>query len=190
MSAPLRALARWIMACACALPLAALGAEPRVALDTSAGRIVIELYPARAPLTVANFLDYVRAGHYDGTVFHRVDKGFVAQAGGYTLELAEKPTRAPIPLEARTGLPNQRGTVAMARQAAPDSARAQFYFNLADNPHLDHPQPDGHGYAVFGRVVEGLPVLETIERQPVGASGPYTHLPEQPILIQSARVLD
>lgn len=185
-----RGIARLLMAGAWALPLTALAAEPRVALDTSAGRIVIELDPARAPATVANFLDYVRAGHYDGTVFHRVDRGFVAQAGGYTLDLAEKPTRAPIPLESRNGLTNQRGTVAMARLAAPDSARAQFYFNLADNPHLDHPQPDGHGYAVFGRVVDGMAVLESIERQPVGAQGVHTHLPEQPILIQSARVLD
>jgi peptidyl-prolyl cis-trans isomerase A (cyclophilin A) len=185
-----RALASLAAAAACWLPLAARAGEPRVEIDTNAGRIVIELYPARAPATVANFLDYVRGGHYDGTVFHRVEKGFVAQAGGYTLELQEKPTRAPIPLESRNGLTNQRGTVAMARHAAPDSARAQFYFNLADNPHLDHPQPDGHGYAVFGRVTEGLSVLGTIERQPTVASGPFSHLPAEPILIQSARVLD
>ena len=111
--------------------------------------------------------------------------------GGYSADFTAKETRTPIFNESRGGLANKRGTVAMVRHPeSPHSASSQFYFNLADNPHLDHPQPDGHGYAVFGRVVDGMAVLESIERQPVGAQGVHTHLPEQPILIQSARVLD
>ncbi|MEM9235925.1 MAG: peptidylprolyl isomerase [Verrucomicrobiota bacterium] len=136
----------------------------RVRLETSAGPIVIELDPEKAPLSVSNFLRYVGDGHYDGTTFHRVIDGFMIQGGGFSPDadqLVEKPTRDPIPNEARNGLKNRRGTIAMARTNDPDSATSQFFINLKDNTMLDAPNPDGHGYAVFGQVIEGM---ETVDR--------------------------
>jgi peptidyl-prolyl cis-trans isomerase A (cyclophilin A) len=162
---------------------------PRVALATSAGDIVLELDAARAPKSVANFLAYVRAGHYDGTVFHRVMQDFMIQGGGYTADLQQKPTRAPIPIESQNGLKNVRGTIAMARTNDPNSATSQFFINVVDNPRLDYPSFDGHGYTVFGKVVAGQDVVDKIRVVPVSAKGPHQHLPAQPILIRSARIV-
>jgi len=162
---------------------------PRVALDTSAGTIVLELAPQQAPKTVANFLEYVRGGQYDNTIFHRVMSGFMIQGGGYKPDLSEKPTRAPIPLESKSGLTNKRGTVAMARRGDPNSAAAQFFINVVDNASLDYPNPDGHGYAVFGKVIEGMDVVDRIRAVPTSSSGPHANLPQTPIVIKTARIL-
>jgi peptidyl-prolyl cis-trans isomerase A (cyclophilin A) len=171
------------------LSLPGLAWAQRVALDTTLGTIVIELAPKEAPKTVANFLEYVKSGHYNGTVFHRVMGTFMIQGGGYTADLAEKPTRAPIPLESQNGLKNERGAVSMARRADPNSATAQFFINVVDNPRLDYPSPDGHGYAVFGKVVEGMDVVDKIRAVPVGPSGPHQSVPTTPVVIKSARII-
>jgi peptidyl-prolyl cis-trans isomerase A (cyclophilin A) len=166
------------------------GAAPvRVLLATSAGDITLQLDPDKAPKTVANFLDYVKAGHYDGTVFHRVIDGFMIQGGGFTEEMVQKPTRAPIPLEARNGLKNERGTVAMARTAVPDSATAQFFINLVDNPRLDYPNPDGNGYAVFGRVVAGMDVVDRIRTVETRNLKGHQNVPRQAVVIRSASIV-
>jgi peptidyl-prolyl cis-trans isomerase A (cyclophilin A) len=165
-------------------------AAPRVQLVTSEGRITLELDAARAPRSVANFLDYVRAGHYDGTVFHRVIDGFMIQGGGFTPDMKQKATRAPIPLESQNGLKNERGSLAMARTSDPNSATAQFFINVVDNSaRLDFPRPDGHGYAVFGRVVEGMEVVDKIRSVTTGTLGPFANVPTQPIVIKSAKIL-
>jgi peptidyl-prolyl cis-trans isomerase A (cyclophilin A) len=159
----------------------------KVLLATSAGDIVLELDAERAPKTVANFVAYVKAGHYDGTIFHRVIDNFMIQGGGMRPDMSEKPTRAPIPLEARNGLANARGTVAMARTAVPDSATAQFFINVKDNAFLDAANSrDGNGYAVFGRVVRGMEVVDKIRAVPTGRKGPYSDVPIEPIVIRKA----
>jgi peptidyl-prolyl cis-trans isomerase A (cyclophilin A) len=161
----------------------------KVRLTTSVGDIVLQLEAEKTPKTTANFLQYVRDGHYDGTIFHRVIENFMIQGGGYKPDLSQKPTRAPIPLESRTGLSNQRGTVAMARTADPNSASAQFFINVADNPFLDQPNArDGNGYAVFGRVVEGMDVVEKIRNVPTQAQGMHQNLPATPVILQKAIV--
>jgi len=161
----------------------------RVRLATSAGEIVLDLDRAKAPKTVDNFLQYVRAGHYDGTIFHRVIDNFMIQGGGMDAKMVEKPTRPPIPLEARNGLNNARGTVAMARTADPASATAQFFINLADNAFLDAANArDGHGYAVFGKVVEGMDVVDRIRAVPTTTRGPHANVPAMPVTIQRATV--
>ena len=165
------------------------GAAPRVLLATSLGDITIQLEPQKAPKTVANFLDYVKAGHYDGTVFHRVIDGFMIQGGGFTPEMAQKPTRAPIPLESRNGLKNERGTVAMARTSVPDSATSQFFINLVDNPRLDYPNPDGNGYAVFGKVVAGMDVVDRIRKVETAPQKGHQNVPSTPVLIRSATIV-
>lgn len=172
-----------------ALALPASASAQRVALDTTQGTIVIELAPQAAPKTVANFIDYVKSGHYNNTVFHRVMGTFMIQGGGYTADLAEKPTRAPIPLESQSGLKNERGAVSMARRGDPNSATSQFFINVVDNPRLDYPNPDGHGYAVFGKVVEGMDVVDKIRAVPTGASGSHQSVPTTPVVIKSARIL-
>lgn len=177
------------MASPAALAAPRPAASPRVELDTSLGAIVVQLDASRAPRTVANFLHYVREGFYSGTVFHRVIPGFMVQGGGYTAQLALKPTAPPIPLESRNGLRNLRGTIAMARTADPNSATSQFFINLVDNSSLDYPQPDGYGYAVFGRVVSGMKVVDRIAAVPTHSVGPMANVPVQPVLIRSARVL-
>ncbi len=169
--------------------VSAQGPAPRVALDTSEGRIVIELAPKEAPKTVENFLTYVKAGHYDGTVFHRVIPTFMIQGGGFSADMSERSTRAPIPLESQNGLKNERGTVAMARRSDPNSATSQFFINVVDNPRLDHPNPDGNGYAVFGKVVEGIDVVDRIKAVPTGTRGPHQNVPTNPVTIKSARVV-
>ena len=172
------------------LLLAALpGWAQKVRLQTSEGDIVIELQADKAPRTVENFLQYVRARHYDGTIFHRVIESFMIQGGGFDAQLNQKPTRPPIPLEARNGLSNARGTVAMARTAVPDSATAQFFINVVDNPFLDAANArDGNGYAVFGRVVEGMEVVDRIRTRPTAARGPHQNLPLEAVTIRTATV--
>jgi peptidyl-prolyl cis-trans isomerase A (cyclophilin A) len=161
----------------------------RVVLETSQGNITLELDSGRAPVTVANFVEYVRLGHYDGTVFHRVIDGFMIQGGGFTEDMKPRPTQAPIVLESRTGLKNDRGTIAMARTSDPNSATAQFFINVVDNPRLTYPQPDGHGYAVFGRVVEGMEVVDRIRAVPTGTVGPHANVPQKPVVIRTARIV-
>jgi len=165
----------------------AAAAPTQVLMKTSKGEVVIELYPDKAPRTVENFLQYVRDGFYSGTIFHRVIDGFMVQGGGMTDNMSEKPTRAPIPLESRNGLANVRGTVAMARTMVPDSATAQFFVNVKDNTFLDQPNArDGHGYAVFGRVVEGMEVVDRIKAVPTATRPPHQNVPVTPVVIRKA----
>ena len=158
----------------------------RVRLNTSAGDIVLELDAAKAPKTVENFVQYVKDKHYDGTVFHRVIDGFMIQGGGFTADMTQKPTRAPIPLESRNGLTNSRGTIAMARTSNPNSATAQFFINVVDNAMLNAPNPDGYGYAVFGKVVTGMDVVDKIKAVPVGNKGGHQNVPTTPVTIIKA----
>ena len=167
----------------------------RVALETSAGRIVLELDPGKAPATVANFLAYVEAGHYNGTIFHRVVPNLLVQGGAYTPDLQPKPERAPVPLEAGNGLGNLRGTIAAARRPdTRDSAGAQFFINVVDNPQFDPIDPSndvGAGYAVFGRVVEGMDVIDKMRGVETGAQGPFAaRVPTTPIVIERMQRLD
>lgn len=159
----------------------------KVRLVTSVGDVVLELDAAKAPKTVENFVQYVRAKHFDGTIFHRVIDNFMIQGGGFRPDMTQKPTRAPIPLESRNGLKNLKGTVAMARTAIPESATAQFFINVNDNHFLDADNArDGHGYAVFGRVVEGLDVVERIKAVATHSVGPHQNVPVTAVLIQRA----
>ncbi|MBI5258670.1 MAG: peptidyl-prolyl cis-trans isomerase [Burkholderiales bacterium] len=176
---------RWLLGVAAATLLAGPALAQKVRLNTSQGDIVLELDAAKAPKTVENFVQYVKAGHYNGTIFHRVINGFMIQGGGFTADMKEKATRAPIPLEARNGLSNQRGTVAMARTSAPNSATAQFFINVNDNIALDAVnRPDGNGYAVFGKVVEGMDVVDRIKAVPTGQRPPYADVPIEPVVIK------
>ena len=178
---------------AAALSFAATGyaqqAAPRVKLATSAGDIVVELNPAKAPQTVENFLQYVKDKHYDGTVFHRVIDGFMIQGGGFTADMQQKPTRAPIPLEADNGLRNEKYTIAMARTNNPDSATSQFFINVKNNDSLNAPNPDGYGYTVFGKVVAGTDVVDKIRAVQTGNKGGMQNVPLEAITIKSATLL-
>ena len=179
----------------------ALAANPQVELDTTAGVIRIELFPEAAPKTVANFLDYVKNGHYVGTQFHRVIDGFMIQGGGFTTDFKEKPTKPPIPIESesssKAGLSNVPGTVSMARTSDPNSATAQFFINVADNKRLDFrsADPAGYGYTVFGKVVQGMDVVNKIAKAPKGATGPVppginpSDVPTTQVVIKSAKVV-
>jgi len=159
----------------------------KVRLSTSVGDIVVQLDAAKAPKTVDNFLKYVQAGHYNGTVFHRVIPTFMIQGGGMTADLKEKPTRPPIPLESKNGLTNVRGSIAMARTGDPNSATSQFFINVNDNGRLDAANsPDGNGYAVFGKVISGMDVVDKIRAVPTGSKGPYDDVPNTPITINKA----
>ncbi len=163
----------------------------KVKLSTSMGDIVLQLDAQKAPMTVANFVEYVKAGQYNGTVFHRVIDGFMVQGGGMTPDLQEKPVRAPIKLEAKNGLSNVRGSVAMARTGIPDSATAQFFINLGDNLRLDAANAaDGNGYAVFGQVIEGMDVVDKIKTVPVGNRAGHQNVPQQAVLIKQATLLE
>ncbi len=174
---------------------------PEVRLTTNRGVIVVALDAKRAPSTVANFLAYVRDGHYDGTVFHRVIPGFMIQGGGFDADMKMRPTKAPVPNEADNGLKNLRGTLAMARTMEPDSATAQFFINVADNPSLDFRERSvrGWGYAVFGHVVKGMDVVDAIAGTPTGMvsvadprSGrtvPFQDVPKTPVVIEKAEVV-
>lgn len=161
---------------------------PRVKLSTSAGDIVVELAADKAPKTVENFLQYVKDKHYDGTVFHRVIDGFMIQGGGFTADLQQKATRAPIPLEAGNGLKNDKYTIAMARTGNPNSATSQFFINVKDNAMLNAPNPDGYGYTVFGKVVAGTEVVDKIRAARTGNKNGMQDVPVETITIQSATV--
>jgi peptidyl-prolyl cis-trans isomerase A (cyclophilin A) len=162
-------------------------AQQKVKLATSQGDIVVELDREKAPKTVDNFLQYVKAGHYDGTIFHRVIENFMIQGGGMKPDMIEKPTRAPIPLESRSGLSNVRGTLAMARTMDPNSATAQFFINVKDNAFLDQANArDGNGYAVFGKVVSGMDVVDKIKALPTGDKGGHQSVPTTPVIIKKA----
>jgi peptidyl-prolyl cis-trans isomerase A (cyclophilin A)/peptidyl-prolyl cis-trans isomerase B (cyclophilin B) len=187
--------------CLLALSLAfaaeAFAANPQVDIDTTAGRIRVELYPDAAPKTVANFLEYVKAKHYDGTQFHRVIPGFMIQGGGFTGEFQQKPTRAPIAIESeqsvKAGLSNVPGTIAMARTGDPNSATSQFFINVADNQRLNFrsADPAGYGYTVFGKVVDGMDVVNKIAQSPTGAAGPFpTDVPKERVMIRSAKLVN
>jgi len=169
----------------------ALAADPQVALKTNAGTIRIELYPAKAPKTVENFLQYVKDGHFNGTIFHRVIDNFMIQGGGFDKGYKQKPTRAPIQNEAKNGLKNDLGTIAMARTSAPHSASSQFFINGKNNDFLNAANAqDGWGYAVFGKVVSGLDVVMKIAKMPVGPAGPFdTHAPKEQVIIESASLV-
>ena len=180
-------VSRLVIATAATVALCASGAAlaQKVRLATSAGDIVVELDAAKSPKTVANFLDYVKSGHYNGTIFHRVIENFMIQGGGMTADMKEKETRAPILLESRNGLTNQRGTLAMARTPDPNSATAQFFINVKDNDFLNQAQArDGNGYAVFGKVVQGMDVVDKIRVTPTGAGD----VPLQQVVIKKATV--
>jgi peptidyl-prolyl cis-trans isomerase A (cyclophilin A) len=176
-----------LLAAAQAAASPAPDARPKVVLDTTLGTIRIALEPDKAPLSTQNFLAYVRAGHYDGTVFHRVIPGFMAQGGGFDAQMKQKAVRAPVKNESSNGLSNRRGTLAMARTSDPDSATAQFFINVVDNGRLDSRggQP---GYAVFGEVVEGMDVVDRMVAVPTTTRGPYENVPASPITIKTARV--
>ena len=173
-----------------ATPAAAQDANaPKVKLSTSMGDIVVQLEPAKAPKTVENFLQYVKDKHYDGTIFHRVIDGFMVQGGGFTADMAQKPVRAPIVLEAQNGLKNDTYTIAMARTSVPDSATAQFFINVKDNAMLNARQPSGDGYAVFGKVVQGSDVVDKIKAVATGNQGGHQNVPNTPVTITSATVV-
>ena len=167
-------------------------ANPRVVLDTSAGKITIELLRKEAPLSVANFIEYAKTGFYNGTVFHRVMPNFMIQGGGFTADLEQKETHGTLKNEANNGLRNLRGTVAMARRAEPDSATAQFFINLTENNFLDHQNETnaGWGYAVFARVTDGMEVVDKIAATATTVVGPMSDVPTQAIVIKSAQLLD
>jgi cyclophilin family peptidyl-prolyl cis-trans isomerase len=164
---------------------------PKVLMKTSKGDITIELYPAKAPLTVKNFLSYVKDKYYDGTIFHRVISNFMIQGGGLTAELHEKTSKDPIKNEAANGLKNVRGTIAMARTPEVDSATCQFFINLVDNPNLNHKDntPDGFGYCVFGKVVSGMDVVDAIAKVRTGTRRGMGDVPLEPVTILSVEVL-
>jgi peptidyl-prolyl cis-trans isomerase A (cyclophilin A) len=164
-------------------------AAPLVQFQTSAGDFVIELNAEKAPKTVENFLQYVNDKHYEGTIFHRVIDGFMVQGGGFSASMAQKPTRGPIALEAANGLRNDRGTIAMARSGNPNSATSQFFINVVDNAGLNAPQPDGFGYAVFGKVSSGMETIDKIRTLPTGNKAGMQNVPLTPITINSVRIL-
>jgi cyclophilin family peptidyl-prolyl cis-trans isomerase len=173
------------------LSFAALAANPQVEVRTNMGSIVLELDADKAPQTVDNFLQYVKSGHYEGTVFHRVIPGFMIQGGGLTADMREKPTRGGIKNEAGNGLRNATGTIAMARTGDPHSASSQFFINVNDNPSLDFRSAtqQGYGYAVFGKVVKGMDVVNRIVNVPTAAKPPHSDVPLKPIVIERVQLL-
>jgi peptidyl-prolyl cis-trans isomerase A (cyclophilin A)/peptidyl-prolyl cis-trans isomerase B (cyclophilin B) len=184
-------------ATAIAFAVPAMAANPQVEFDTTAGKIRVELYPDAAPKTVANFLDYVKSGHFDGTQFHRVIPGFMIQGGGFTTDFKQKPTKPSVVNEAeqssKAGLLNVPGTIAMARTSEPNSATAQFFINVNDNKSLNFrsPDPSGIGYTVFGKVVSGMDVVDKIAKAPTGAGGPFPKdVPVEKVVITKASVID
>jgi peptidyl-prolyl cis-trans isomerase B (cyclophilin B) len=165
--------------------------NPQVELKTNMGTIVIELYPENAPATVQNFIQYVKDGHYNGTIFHRVIPGFMIQGGGYSTTFSEKQTRGPIKNEAGNGIRNAVGMVSMARTADPHSATAQFFINVVDNVGLDYraATAEGYGYTPFGKVVKGMDVVHKIEKVQTTSKPPHANVPVKPVVIETARVL-
>ena len=168
---------------------AAFAANPQLEVKTSLGTISIELYQDKAPKSVENFLQYAKDGFYNDTVFHRVIPGFMIQGGGFTPDMKQKDARAPIQNEARNGLKNQTGTLAMARTGDPHSASAQFFINLKDNSFLDYPSRDGWGYAVFGKVTQGFDIVQKIAMVPTGNAGPHQNVPNTPVIIEFVKLL-
>ena len=164
--------------------------NPEITLETTKGKIVLRLDQKKAPIKVSNFLEYVQSGHYDGTVFHRVIKGFMIQGGGFTSDMRQKSVKDPIKNEADNGLKNERGAIAMARTPNPNSATAQFFINTVDNPFLDHKSKDmqGWGYAVFGKVVEGMEVVDSIASVKTGTKGGHQDVPIEPVVILKTTV--
>ena len=186
----LRTLMRLILAVglAFAVTTPAISAV-QVEVQTSAGDFVLDLDADRAPKTVQNFLQYVNDKHYQGTIFHRVIDGFMVQGGGFTVDMTQKPTRPPVPLEANNGLRNDRGTIAMARTGNPNSATSQFFINVVDNPGLNAPKPDGFGYTVFGKVSSGMETIEKIRAMPTGSKSGMQNVPLTPVTINAVRIL-
>jgi len=192
---------RWLFVALMVVPALALAADAstvKVKLETSMGNIVLELDQAKAPKTVENFLEYVRTGFYAGTIFHRVIPGFVIQGGGFELEgpstafeMVQKPTRPPVPNEAANGLKNLRGTICMARTPVVDSATSQFFINLVDNAALDHRDSTaaGFGYCVFGKIVEGMQVVDAIAGVPTNTVGQFQNVPTKPVIIKKASIV-
>lgn len=170
--------------------LSALAANPMVELKTNQGEIVVEVFADKAPKSAENFVQYVKDGHYNGTVFHRVIDGFMIQGGGFDADMKQKSTRSPIENEAKNGLKNERGTLAMARTADPHSASSQFFINLVPNTFLDYPSRDGWGYAVFGKVVKGMDVVDKISKVATGNRGFHQNVPVEAVVVESARVLE
>ena len=176
---------------ALAIASAAAGENPVVLMKTSKGELKIELFADKAPVTVENFLTYVKDGHYNSTIFHRVIPGFMIQGGGFGDGFAEKTTRAPIKNEATNGLKNERGTLAMARTSDPNSATAQFFINSADNTSLDHKDTgQGYGYAVFGKVTDGMAVVDEISKVKTGNKGGHQNVPLESVVIESVTVVE
>lgn len=193
----LKFVAPLLLCCLGAAPVVAkekskMSEPTQVKLETTLGTIVLKLDAEKAPVSTKNFVTYVQEGQYDGTIFHRVIPGFMAQGGGYSADFQQKPTHAPIKNEADNGLKNKRGTIAMARTPDPNSATAQFFINYADNAFLDYkaPTPQGWGYAVFGEVVEGMNVVDEMAKIPTGAGGPMpTDVPRTAIVIRKATLV-
>jgi len=184
----------WTGLAACTLAISASNApqenNPLVIMETSMGPIKIELYSEKAPVTVKNFIDYVEAKHYDGVIFHRVIPNFMLQGGGFEPGMKERKTKPPIVNEAKNGLENKRGTLAMARTPEPNSASSQFFINVADNAFLDKSRSrDGVGYCVFGKVIDGMDVVDKIKAVKTGRVGPHGDVPEEDVLIKSAKVV-
>jgi peptidyl-prolyl cis-trans isomerase A (cyclophilin A) len=189
-----RALGTMFSGCLMACYLMASGAAyaqavTQVRFQTTLGNFVVEVYPSKTPKTVQNFVQYAQDKHFDGTIFHRVIDNFMVQGGGFTPDMAQKPTRAPVPLEIDRSLKNDRGTIAMARTGNPNSATAQFFINVVDNPMLNAPQPDGYGYAVFGKVVSGMETIDAIRAVATRNQNGYQNVPATPIIINTATVL-
>jgi peptidyl-prolyl cis-trans isomerase A (cyclophilin A) len=178
-----------LLASICVASKAQDSKSPQVSMKTSMGEIVIELYPDKAPKTVENFLAYAKDGYYSGTIFHRVINNFMIQGGGMTRNLEPKRTKSPIQIESQNGLKNKAGMVSMARTSQPDSATSQFFINTVDNPDLDFPAPDGHGYTVFGKVVKGIEVVNKIRAVPTIRSGNMGDVPVSPITIDSVTLI-
>ncbi len=180
------------LACAPAFAADESATNPHVVLDTSEGKITVELLSKEAPLSVANFIEYAKSGFYDGTVFHRVIPNFMIQGGGFTADMTQKETRGNLKNEANNGLRNLRGTLAMARRGEPDSATAQFFINLTENNFLDHQNETnaGWGYAVFGRVTAGIEVVDKIAATATTTVGPLSDVPVQAIVIKNVKLLD
>ena len=162
----------------------------KATLETSKGTIELELDAEKAPISTANFVNYVKKGHYDGTIFHRVISNFMIQGGGFSADMSQKSTDAPIQNESKNGLKNVKGSIAMARTSAPNSATAQFFINVQDNANLDYPSFDGFGYAVFGKVSKGLEVVEAIRVVETTNKGPHQNVPVDPIVIKSAKIVE
>lgn len=180
---------RKLLLAVCALLTLGAWAGPSVEMQTSMGRIVIELDSAKAPKTVQNFVQYVNEGFYNGTVFHRVIPGFMIQGGGFTVDLEQKAAPRKVENEGRNGLKNDRGTIAMARTADPHSASSQFFINHRDNASLNYPSPDGWGYTVFGKVTQGMDVVDRIAKVATGNRAVHQDVPLEPVIIQSVKVI-